>query len=314
MVKQWFAACVPLVALAVLGATAQQTPSTSSAPPGGSQSPSASESASISNAAPADTPLEGNDPLLQPPPLPKGHPTLIGGKVSKVDKVRESVTVRPYGGGSIKVFFDDRTHIYRDGVETTMLGIHPGDRVYVDTLLAGMHVFAENIRVETHAAPADARGQVLGYNAREGRLEIRDDLTSRPVSFRVTGDTIVRRRDEPGTSGDLLPGSLVEVRFSSESPGHRVAREVHIYAAPGTRFVFAGKITHLDMAAGLLALQNRTDNKNYEVHFDPAAGINDDLLVGADVTVNALFNGRQYTVQNVSVNETSKKKTTKTEN
>jgi hypothetical protein len=307
MVKQLFLKYVLVVALAVMGATAQQTPNAKSAPSIDRQSPSA-QAASTGNAAAPDAPIEGNEPLLQPPPLPKGKPTLIGGTVGKVDKVRESVTVRPFGGGSMKIMFDERTHIYRDGVETTILGIHHGDRVYVDTLLDGAHVFAKNIRVETHAVPADARGQVLGYSARDGRLEIRDDLTSRPVSFRVTGNTLVRRQNELGTSGDLLPGSLVEVRFSSESPEHRVAREVNIYAAPGASFVFAGKITYLNTAAGLLALQNRADNKNYEIHFDPAAGVNDDLAVGADVTVNALFNGRQYTVRSVTVSEISKKK------
>ena len=300
MVKPFFVPCAIVVVLAVLGAAAQQT---ASAPPAASQAPAPT------NASPVNVTLDGNDPLLQPAPLPKGKPTLIGGTVSKIDPVREAVTVRPFGGGgSLKILFDDRTHIFRDGVETTMLGIHRGDRLYVDTLLDGPHVFAKNIRVETHAAPAEARGQVLGYSARDGRLEIRDDLTSRPVSFHVTGSTVVRRRDESGSSSDLLPGALVEVRFSSESPGRRVAREVDIYAAPGASFTFTGKITYLDMAAGLLALQNRSDDKNYEVRFDPTAGINDDLRLGAEVTVKALFDGRQYKVQNLAMNETAKKK------
>ena len=37
----------------------------------------------------------------------------------------------------MKKAYDKRTHVYRDGVETTQLGIRKGDRAYVDTMLDG---------------------------------------------------------------------------------------------------------------------------------------------------------------------------------
>ncbi len=78
------------------------------------------------------------DPLLDTPPLPKGKPTLIGGTATKVDRVRNRVTVEPFGAkNKTPIFIDERSHIYRNGVETTVMGIKKGDRVYFDTMLDG---------------------------------------------------------------------------------------------------------------------------------------------------------------------------------
>jgi hypothetical protein len=247
--------------------------------------------------------VDNNDPLLQPPPLPKGNPTLVGGTVSKLDKVRESVTVKPFGGKNMKIYFDERTHIYRNGVETTMLGIHRGDRVYVDTLSDAGRVFAKNIRIDSRGLLADARGQVVRYNARDGQLEIRDELSSSPVTFRVSQATVIRRKNDPGSFGDLVPGSLVTVRFAPEAPGHGVAREVEIYAAPGSVFLFVGKVTFLDMSRGVFALQNRSDGRSYEIHFAPGAESYQRLSVGDELTVNASFDGQRYQVRSINVSE-----------
>jgi hypothetical protein len=247
--------------------------------------------------------VDSNDPLLQPPPLPRGSPTLIGGTVSKLDKVRESVIVKPFGGKNMKIYFDERTHIYRNGVETTMLGIHRGDRVYIDTLSDAGHVFAKNIRIDSRGLLADARGQVVQYNAKDGQLEIRDELSSSPVTFRVSQATVIRRKSDPGSLTDLLPGSLVTVRFAPEAPGRGVAREVDIHAAPGSVFLFAGKVTFLNMSRGVLALQNRTDDRSYEIHFEPEAEAYHRLGVGDELTVNATFDGQQYQARSISVSE-----------
>ncbi len=40
------------------------------------------------------------DPLLEPPPLPKGKTTLIGGIATNVDHVRNRMTVQPFGKGT----------------------------------------------------------------------------------------------------------------------------------------------------------------------------------------------------------------------
>ena len=94
------------------------------------------------NSASADP--NANDPMLEPPPLPKTKPTLIGGTAARIDHVRNLLTIQPFGGGQkVKMFIDERTHIYRNGEETTVLGIRKGDRVYADTMLDGARVFAK---------------------------------------------------------------------------------------------------------------------------------------------------------------------------
>ena len=111
------------------------TPKTDhSAPTTDSSTPQTDEPRTVINSGSADP--NANNPFLEPPPLPKTKPTLIGGTAARVDHVRNLLTIQPFGGGQkIKVFIDERSHIYRDGGETTVLGIRKGDRVYADTML-----------------------------------------------------------------------------------------------------------------------------------------------------------------------------------
>ncbi len=119
------------------------------------------------------------DPLLDVPPLPKGKVTLVGGTVANIDRIRDRLAIQPFGGGSkMKVFFDERTHIYRDGVEITQAKINKGDRIYVDTMLDGARVFARTIRILTQFGPADARGQLQSFDPRNGNIYMRDELSS----------------------------------------------------------------------------------------------------------------------------------------
>ena len=132
------------------------------------------------------------DPLLDTPPLPKGKPTLIGGTATKVDRIRSRVTVEPFGAkNKTPIYIDERSHIYRNGVETTVLGIKKGDRVYFDTMLDGSHIFAKNVRVVSETGAAEVRGQITAYDPRRGTIELQDALSSRPVSFRITNQTKV---------------------------------------------------------------------------------------------------------------------------
>lgn len=245
--------------------------------------------------------IDSNDPLLKPPPLPSGSPSLIGGTVLKVDGIRNAMQLRPFGGKTMKVYFDDRTHIYRDGIETTQLGIRKNDRVYVDTLLDKGHVFARSIRVETQGRLADARGRLVRFDPRKGRLSLLDELSSQPVSFSVDGRTEIVRGGQHVTAADLVPNCLIGVRFAPEAGNRGAARQITIYAAPGSSFVFAGKVTFLDIKSGLLALQNRTDSRNYEIHFDPHSPEYQTLSVGTDVSLSAVFDGARYTARSLEL-------------
>jgi hypothetical protein len=269
--------------------------------PSGQPSPQAQQTRPAS--AGAADPTDANDPLFGVPPLPEGPVSLVGGTVQKIDRLRNRVTLRTFGDPSKKMSFafDERSHIYRDGVETTERGIRQGDRVYVDSMLDGPRLFARNIRVVTNLKPTDAQGQIISYDAGSGRMTMRDDLSSMAVNFRIGNQTLVKGGGGQGAM-ELVPGSLVSVRFSPDKRSGDVAREVNILAVPGNTVTFAGKVRYLDLSRGTMAVENVTDNKTYELQFDRGV-VRNDVTIGSDVTVAAVFNGKGYKAQTVRRNE-----------
>ncbi len=238
-----------------------------------------------------------HDPLLETGPLPEGNPTLVGGIAVNVDRVRSRVTVEPFGSGKrMQIYLDERTRLYRDGAETTIMGIRKGDRVYADTTLDGPRVFARNLRVLSKSTQSEVRGQVTDYNAAEGILTVHDPLADRPVAFRVSKQTSIS-----GARGNaqLAPGALVDIVFGQERD-HRSARQINILAAPGQSFVFSGTLTYVNLRDGLLSIENRTDSKTYDLHFEPGRSDANLLHVGAAVTISATFNGDVYQAHTIS--------------
>lgn len=263
--------------------------------------PQTDEPTTVLNTSSADP--NANDPLLEPPPLPKTKPTLIGGTAARVDHIRNQLTIQPFGGGQkIKVFVDERSHIYRNGEETTVLGIRKGDRVYVDTMLDGSRVFAKNVRVETQTGVAEVRGQVTAVNREKGTVTVRDELSSQPVTFAVGSGTQYSALKGTASGTDLQPGSMVDVQFALGKDKHDVAKEVTLLAKPGDTYVFAGVVTNIDLRNNMLALENRSDDQTYELHFEPSA-VDDKskLKVGAEVTAHAVFNGKQYNANDLEL-------------
>src|SRR5579863_1848662 len=243
---------------------------------------------------------DGHDPILDPPPLPTGTTSLVGGTVRSVDHVRNQLTIAVFGGNRWKIAFDERTHIFLNGAETTQAAIKKGARVYVDTMLDSQkhEVFARNIRVGALAPAADADGQVMSLDEAGRTVSLRDQTSSMMVHFSVDGDTRIVYGSNPATLHDLKPGSLIHVRFSPEQSNHGLAREITVVAAPGAAFTYVGRITYLDMARGIMALEDTLDQKNYELHFDPGrTQSRKDLAIGAEVRVVAIFEGNRYTAQ-----------------
>lgn len=242
------------------------------------------------------------DPLLDPAPLPQTPVTLVGGVVRKVDGIRDRMVIKIFGGGSMKLNFDDRSHIYRDGMETTVLGVHPGDRVYVDTQLDKQngYVFARNIRVVTKSGQADTSGQVLDYDARNGTIRVLDRLSGQPVTFRLGQDAVITREGQRAPASDLAPGTLVTVKFAENRPDRGTADQVDILARPGGTFTFTGRVTFLDLRSGLLAIDNAADGKNYSVYVRRGQ-VSPALVIGSKVTVKAEFDGRSYRAADVKV-------------
>ena len=241
------------------------------------------------------------------PPMPKGDATVIGGAIRSLDRVRDQLTLNVFGGRDMKILFDERTQVYRDGKRMSLGNLRPGDRVSVETMLDGTAVFARCVRMLTQSLEGECYGQVREYNRTTGELTLRDTLSPEVIVLRVSGDTrVVGPGQKPASAGDLGAGALISAKFQPDL-GADKAREITILAVPGTSFVFHGSVSFLDLHSGVLVLVDPRDKKQYEVSFDPIRQRSGDLRPGAEVTVTAGFDGRRYSATAISVNVPARK-------
>lgn len=237
------------------------------------------------------------------PSLPPANATLIGGTIQKLDRVRDEITVQAFGGSREKIFFDPRTHIYSGTQEGSAADLHIGDRVYVDTILNGNLVFAKNIRLRNVVVAGESQGTITSYRADKEELLLRDAISPRPMKVLLTPQTKIVRWDHAMTAGELIPGTLVNIKFGSQQNGEDVAREILVLAVPGMNFTFVGRVTGLDLRLGLLVMTSSIDNKSYEIYFDPALiPPDDDLRESAEVTILTRFDGNHYVARDMTVN------------
>jgi Domain of unknown function (DUF5666) len=159
-------------------------------------------------------------------------------------------------------------------------------------------VFARNIRVVTGMQGADARGQIMSKDAASGRITVQDELSERPVTFRVTPATVVNGASATSVA-QLQPGSLVTVKFVPDRSNRDVAQQISVIAAPGSIFTFYGRITYLNMSTRTLAVANQSDRKTYDIKFTPAAVDPQMLGEGKQVLVRARFDGTGYTADKI---------------
>lgn len=250
----------------------------------------------------AERERSGADPLLDLPPLPQSRVTLIGGTVAKLDAVRDYMSLRAFGGSRMDIAFDMRTKVFRDGLPATARDIKPGNRVYVDTMLNGTKVFAKTIRIETKGGEGDARGQVVGYDSQRGIITLREKVSPEPVRLHVTPQTAVQMAKGNGSVADIRPGALVVVSFAPGSTARDEAKQIRVLANPGDSFTFSGRVTFVDMRSKRIAIDNQTDNENYEIGLGslPATSTAK-LREGVDATVNAVFDGTRYQAQSIDV-------------
>jgi hypothetical protein len=259
-----------------------------------------------STAQSADISIDPNSLLPNPPAMPKGKATLVGGTISNMDRVRDQITVRPFGGSDMKILFDGRTQILRDGSKATSVDIKPGEKVYVDTVLDGTAIFAKTIRVVSKGAFGQSRGQIVSFDRSRSEMTLNDGLN--PESFKVKimpGTKVIADGHETSTNA-LRTGTLVAIEFSPAGDGAVSAQQISILAQPGTMFTFIGKVMFLDLHKGLMSIVDPRDRKNYEIYFNPSSvRINGDLQLDSEVTVNAAFDGNRYATSAIMVNNSS---------
>jgi hypothetical protein len=241
------------------------------------------------------------------PPLPAGHSTAIGGSIRDVDPVLDRFTLSAYGQKPFRVYFDERTALFRDGKRISLHELQPCQHASVQTTLDGTSVFAVSIHVLSQAVPGDYEGEVLSYDPASGELSVALSAGRKPVRLLVTKDTVIEREGQgqfkASQSGpaDLRVGALVSIKFDSDNKGHGVATRVAIRATPGADFLFSGDVLSIDSQAGILVLVDAHGDKRYQFSFN-AREIPSSLSVrrGQHVRVRAEYDGTKYVAREIS--------------
>jgi hypothetical protein len=242
------------------------------------------------------------DPRISVPPVPKKKVTLIGGTVREIDPIRNRMVVSVYGGKTMDVIFDDRTQVTRNGADLSYMAIRKGDPVYLDTQLYQRKIYAKQIQVITKVDAADVSGQVVRFDPKTRVLELRDSLSARPFTFTLDPNAAVTSNGGKAESiSEVRPGALVTAHFEPGQAGRRTIRDLSVLASPGEEFTLYGQVNHVDLRSGILAVQNKSDERAYEVRFDPAQFKADDLVRGSEVSVTAKFDGQDYVAQSLNV-------------
>jgi hypothetical protein len=247
------------------------------------------------------------DPLLDLPPLPHGKVSLVGGTITRLDRVQDHLTIQPFGGQQkMNVAFDVRTRLFRDSQAATQRDLKVGERVYLDTMLNGTAIFAKSIWIDSNTAAGSGRGQIIAYDPQSGVLTLHDELSTQPVKFMLAPNPIVRQGSEARSLADLRAGALVSLTFGPEQGRAGTVREISILAQPGTQFSFFGRITYMDLSRKLIAVANDSDNTTYEIYLGslPPGGFRD-VRQGAEVAVSAVFDGQRYVARSVEPGQRS---------
>jgi len=227
-----------------------------------------------------------------------GKVGLVRGVLKRLDPIHDQLLIHAFGGGDIRIAFDARTQLLSGNAGTHLISLPAGSVVSVDTVIDGGKLFARAVRTGPSNA-VELDGQVVRYDAAKSQLTLRDPMSPKSVSLRVTPSTMIVNRGQPASPQDLSAGMLVRVQFF---PGQSVANNVEILAERGNSFTFEGRIVAVDLRARVLAL---SDDSGQMVR-DIAIGSLDNtglrlLREGADVSIQAEFDGDRYNARTVTL-------------
>jgi hypothetical protein len=240
------------------------------------------------------------------PPLPKGKSTVLGGAIRDVDPVRDRFVLNVYGEKPMRILFDERTQLFRDGKKIPLHDLGPATHASVQTTLDGATIFAVTVHILSEQPNGNYQGRVMSYNPDSGILM----LTSggrEPFRVKVTNQTSFKRLGQSAFSSvqssanDLLPGSMVTVQFAADNRGQGTALEISVLAAPGSTFIFSGNVSSLDMASGVLVLVDPRTNQSYRISFDPTRGPVQSLRTGQRVRISADYDGTRYVATDIAI-------------
>ena len=197
----------------------------------------------------------------------------------------------------MQVHFDTRTHFYLDGKPITEREVKQGQRIYLDTQLNGDRVFAKTIWIRTTAESGVGRGQIMDFDPGHKVVTVRDELSNQPLKLQLAPE---RDRSAKETSrarkATLVQGALVGIEFGAQ----RELRAITVLASPGSTFAFAGRVTFVDLSQKMIAIDNRSDGKKYDVPMDAIApSVLRQIREGEEVSVSTVFDGNRYSARSV---------------
>lgn len=260
----------------------------------------------LAGSSPGVRPAPATADLPDIPATPTGQSTIMGGAIREVDPVRDQFTLHVYGIKPLKVLFDARTQIFRNGKRIPIRDLGSVNHASVQTTLDDGQVFALSIHILSQLPEGQYQGQVASYNPETGELVLSATQGGQPFPVLVTSSTSIARQGQLAFASartgptDLVPGTLVSLNFDSDQKGRGIARQINILATPGSTFVFAGNITALDMPAGVLVLVDPRYDMSYQISFDPHTANVGNLHMGQHVRVSADYDGHKYVATEVT--------------
>ena len=243
------------------------------------------------------------------PHAPRGRSTVMGGEISDVDLVRDQFKLKIFGGNTVKILFDERTRVYRDGKQISVLTLKPEDHASVETTLDGTSIFALRIHMLTQIPEGEFRGQVVNFNPDDRELKMRS-ISSRELLTLLIPQGISIGHAGNGASAQaggalgLVKGAIVDVNFKSGGQGNGLVTRISVVATPGESFVISGKLSVLDVHAGRMVVTDAGGGHTNEISFNPARfAVTPKLKEGAAVKVTSTFDGSRLTAVNIELEE-----------
>jgi hypothetical protein len=231
-------------------------------------------------------------------PVPGRKVGLVRGVVKRLDPIHDQLLIHVFGGRDLRIAFDGRTQLFSENTRTRLTSIPSGSVVSIDTVIDGGKLFARAVRTGP-SNEAELSGQVLSYNPAKSRLTLRGPISPEGVSLRIASSTMVVNQGQPASPQDLSPGMLVRVWFSS---AQNAANKVEILAERGNSFTFEGRVIALDLRSRVLSVSNDTDQSVRELAIGTLDANSLGLLrEGADVNIQAEFDGERYNVRTVTL-------------
>ena len=144
------------------------------------------------------------------PAMPQGRSTILGGQIASVDPVLDQFTLRIFGERPMRILFDERTQVYRDGTRIPLRDLRSEEHASVQTTLEGPNVFAMSIHMLSDVPQGEAEGHVLNYNPETHELTLGSSLSREPIRLWLREDTpVVRQGQSAFTSASGLSRNTI---------------------------------------------------------------------------------------------------------